>query len=44
MFFGHLFLKFQKNRSQKLVDSNCTILGQNCQKLEQKQGQIWILH
>ena len=32
MFFGCLFLKFQKNRSQKLSMP------------EQKQGQIWNLH
>ena len=31
-FFGYLFLKFQKNRSQKLS------------MLEQKQRQIWNLH
>ena len=31
-FFGYLFMKFQKNGSQKLS------------MLEQKQGQIWNLH
>ena len=31
-FFGYLFMKFKKNRSQKLS------------MLEQKQGQIWNLH
>ena len=32
MFFGYLFLNFQKNRSQKLS------------MLEKKQRQIWNLH